>query len=90
MSSKQERYHCFHCNEDLHYRVFCRHKEEFYNAITGEWQLLNNDEDSNDSYQSSPIEDDSESNIFGQLNMADECDLRSPPKEDPSTDVHKG
>lgn len=49
-SAMPKRYHCFHCNEDLHYRVFCRHKEDFYNPLTNEWQLQrNDDEDSNDS-----------------------------------------
>lgn len=33
-----ERFHCFHCDEDLDYRAFTRHREEFYDQSTNTWQ----------------------------------------------------
>lgn len=33
-----ERFHCFHCDQELDYRAFPRHREEFYDQSTNTWQ----------------------------------------------------
>ena len=37
MSGRKRRY-CEHCGENVSERTYKRHKEEFFNATTGEWR----------------------------------------------------
>ena len=91
-SAMSKRYHCFHCNEDLHYRVFCRHKEEYYDPLTNQWQSQrNDDEDSNDSIFTHEIDgqNDTSSNDYSEINVLDQTDQGSsyvPNTNQPSSD----
>lgn len=81
-SEKPTRYHCFHCNEDLIYRVFCRHKEDFFNPLTNQWQmeLRNDEDDSNDSIFTDKIDSPQNNtlpNDYNNINDMSQRDQRS-------------
>ena len=82
-SAVPKRYHCFHCGEDLHYRVFCRHKEEFYDPLTNQWKLKrNDDEDSNESIFTREIDDSqndvTSSNDYSEFNAVIQSVIGAP------------
>ena len=54
MLSKKRTWHCQHCNEDLSYCVYKRHKEQYFDHDKQIWithveRLYDSEEDDNDS-----------------------------------------
>ena len=70
-----ERFNCFHCDEELDYRSFTRHRKEFYDSSTNTWQrrFVLSDSDSDHDVNGKP---DEQQYFFDEINLTNNTSLQ--------------